>query len=854
MKSVLIILLCLTLTSSLKSQDKNEWWENINVLNKYMQKNIDYPKVDADFPTIERKEEFLKYFLTLMDKLADNNDDLSFLKLVNFWDNHFKHDSIFREIRNIETKLSIEGVFTSFKAEINQRKQDKWKNLEKLNADEIELFEQIDKTGVSEYMKAWNEISTNIVPQNSDAFKVLTDKYDIISRIASLNQDINRTVANYINCWRQYFEVKSRSDYAGKENASREKIKALNCAMDIGGNNNFFDINSSLENLNTRISYFEDDENKWKAHRLVDTIISEFEVNTTHTLADIYTTRDAVLNAAGNTTLETELANKLQKFKDIPETITIENLEDYLTSRWNNNDNVVTILKNELKSKLEIQVGNLLKNGKRGNFARSINEVVVLENRYFDLFKGNTRWLNCINMLRGYYNEKENKNYSFVLGCYNDTACTSEISKVWFWDKAEIKDQFWSYFLNQAKIILQNERNIKTQQDFSQFKETLYIPIENIFGVEEPLKSRYSALNNYFSSKTSNETEKAARNLYTNFPKLAAAYSIKDPDEKIKLEWNAKLIDFKNDYRNVLQAIRATNLTDQDKKQKLLTITNKFVEDNPYSSEDDQMREQLKQKLANVNNKIEENKRRVEKINQDFANQLNDLNVFLNALNSNEEKKNKIEKFQSTYENNIADLTENNKNKLVQIRNTLNDINKSIEERIKLNKDFNEQLKNLNDSIKNSTSDEAKKSAIEGLLGRYKKNLELFTESNQEKFNGLEKTLNAIKESNENRQKINNEFIKKINVLEPILNSQTASDDQVKKLTDFYNEYKGEDNLFPDNKNKLTNFKNNMDSLTNKIQQAKNAIADQQKDFDQNYDSIMKLDINQEGPEAIQQV
>jgi hypothetical protein len=486
------------------------------------------------------KKDFWQYFDNLTRNLYDKKEYEKILECSEFW-SHLREDEFFASDEDARAdKKSIDSIFSRVQEDYKNSIKEKMASLQPIDTASGYTLEKIAKyTGdkgfardVESYYAAYKSLQMLIFPGNYDNVSEMKSLLQKMNQYCDLNKEIRYMMSDYISQWDSYFQVKEGQTYAQKSYASRDRRKKLINIRMIARDLNGFGINPNLSKIDKKIQEAEYEEKKWDIHHQVDITISKFENNKYSTVDDLYDTADRVSRLTGDIPLESLLDERVQLFRRIPGKgdLSINSLEDYLDHMRRRDNIVVKVLKNEFKKKLIAKVDTDLNAG--GSSLKDLWEISETAAKYERYFEESVPRDQCILLLIKYHTAIRDDDYPSLLELYEATpsisiSCKDLLDKWRVLSKQKILEKYSKYYGNLADKVL-GDKGGKTELDFTNFKKVCK-HARQYFPLSEEWIDRYLMLNAYFDAPGIDYQERAAKDLYKRFPKLAESYSLPGP-------------------------------------------------------------------------------------------------------------------------------------------------------------------------------------------------------------------------------------------------------------------------------------------------------------------------------------
>ena len=607
--------------------------ESVRYILEYTKDVQSYSNVRIDFSTKEKKKAFVYDFVKLVQELDEKDEIGNFNKCKKFWEDYFRDENIFKEDTDLKkAQKSISDYFEKFEKKKTADIEQKFKKLEQIGENQRKDYALLLPNRVDNYTKLLRKIYLYLVPKNNLELNELNKLYTEIGTLFKPFKELDSSIREYICLWQSYYNIEDGDAYSQKEAASQEKHKKLVTIKGKAQKLNAFGISQKVNDIEVMIHDADKKLLYWKIHVKLDGFITDFENKLT--FAHLYAVVGLIKNS-GNIKWDTELANRIRLFKNIPpkENLTVKSLEDYLSTVKNRDDKVVKVLRSQLRKNLIEQYNQKMLDG--GDSLNDVKKVKIFAQNYSELLKERSFWIKCISNLEKYYQAKEKNDYPAMLELYKGNSNIERTCKTVFdsWNlktKEQVIEDFLDYYNNQASVVL-GDRGNKKKADFLKFSK-FHEQAKKYIGksIKEEWKSRYSLLKLFFDAKDKETKTKAAATLCTIFSDLAKSYSIKKPEKvttkssvlpesslkpgelKRRQTWDKWQKKFKKEYKKIKKFLnRRMRRNDVQNMNKLRNFLGTYKnEDNPYTEEDNEIIGEVQAKLKELEQKTNVNTER----------------------------------------------------------------------------------------------------------------------------------------------------------------------------------------------------------------------------------------------------
>ena len=492
------------------------------------------------------KKNFWRFFDDLVRNLNNEKEFGKILACTEFW-NELKYDDLFNWDEGArDDKKTIEEIFIDSIKNYKIYFEERMTLLQAIILKGENSLEKIKKyTGdakftqkVNQYAEDYQNIQALVPPENITEATRIKNLLAAIDRNHAIKNEVKTAVTGYADKWAAYYRIGDGNSYTQKEAASRSRFNTLYAILVSANGIEAIDIDQKIDVISTMMSRAQNDENKWRIHKEVNAVVSNFLNMANPTLNNLYETiEDYHSTNASNISLEEPLYNSVIMFTDIPgrRELTLGRLENYLSPRRNGTDNIVKVLKKEFQSKLILELKSQMNAG--GRSLAEVKRVKTIANTYREFFGDNLTWGPCISSLEQYYQAKTDNDYPKLLELYTGESsiaisCANVLSRWQLMEsKEEVKEKFLEYYQTWVNKVL-GDRGNKSKDGFMAFMG-LRNQVERYLGSDYltgDWKTRYDNLKRYFEPKDEKDKNAAAKNINYYFLHLAQSYNIPDPD------------------------------------------------------------------------------------------------------------------------------------------------------------------------------------------------------------------------------------------------------------------------------------------------------------------------------------
>jgi hypothetical protein len=650
-----------------------------HILKLSSQGSSGYKTFQREFPG-SRARDFWRGFYKIIRRFEDKGEYTPIMDREPFWSRLMYNDLFPDNDKGLQgQKNQIKKIFESAKNRYEAIPRKKMAAGEPIDPNSSpfspkQIMHYSQNTELSSKIK--NYITYFDILQNSIPPKNVNQLDDIKTVLHNLNKNhpLDKNVVEKINLleqqWKEYYQKTTHGTFSQKQAQCRSKKQLLETLVITTTNIKAFNIHKKSGNIKPMIAELVKQEKIWKDNKEISIEITDFEnIPSTQKL---YTTAKRVLQLADQTDVDNTIKHKVDWFRGLPdqEDKQIETLLGYLRPKWNRTDPVIKVLKDELESLYRTKLNDFLNHGRSETDLTAIHST---NDEYTRLFKKKYPIDNITTCLENYFAALKKKNYpelwKLYSGSSNSNSC-SKYFKLWkLMSKRQVKAAYENDFEEKKERALSDDgnKNRSTFMAFIKIKQQANRDMGK--KLDNDYKERFNYLRNYFDAKDDSDRKVVSKSFYNKFPLLAKSYSIPDYEAAERerwTKWQKRLLDAYTKWRNEI-----TSETNTANKKRLITkLLADFPEDNPYTEEDNKIKDTLENYLSILSG--ERAKRDTgDPIQKKFGEHFNNIKKLLDKNSLRKQERGKIKKFYNEFKNKKTKLSQRNRKILENVEDKI---------------------------------------------------------------------------------------------------------------------------------------------------------------------------------------